>query len=101
MQAASKLGITITVSQVGNGTPDAGTVAISATERTNEWKPSFSVDEDGLLHQLRITLVQILDSYMCKLLHPYKIMSLVIHYSSSLIVGLFDVLILKYLVDAS
>lgn len=66
MQAASKLGITITVSQVGNGTPDAGTVAISATERTNEWKPSFSVDEDGLLHQLRITLVQILDSYMSK-----------------------------------
>lgn len=66
MQAAGKLGITITVSQVGNGTPDTGTVAISATERTNEWKPSFSVDEDGLLHQLRVTLVQALDSCMSK-----------------------------------
>ncbi|XP_010313402.1 uncharacterized protein [Solanum lycopersicum] len=66
MQAAGKLGITITVSQVGNGTPDTGTAAISATERTNEWKPSFSVDEDGLLHQLRITLVQALDSCMSK-----------------------------------
>ncbi|KAK6776577.1 hypothetical protein RDI58_027578 [Solanum bulbocastanum] len=66
MQAAGKLGITITVSQVGNGTPDTGTAAISATERTNEWKPSFSVDEDGLLHQLRVTLVQALDSCMSK-----------------------------------
>lgn len=81
MQAAGKLGITITVSQVGNGTPDTGTAAISATETTNEWKPSFSVDEDGLLHQLRITLVQALDSCMCKSLHPYKIMSFAIHYS--------------------
>ncbi|KAG5578112.1 hypothetical protein H5410_058246 [Solanum commersonii] len=101
MQAAGKLGITITVSQVGNGTPDTGTAAISATERTNEWKPSFSVDEEGLLHQLRVTLVQALDSCMCKSLHPYKIMSPAIHYSSSLIVGCIDVLILKYLVDAS
>lgn len=66
MQAAGKLGITITVSQVGNGTPDTGTAAISATERTNEWKPSFSVDEEGLLHQLRVTLVQALDSCMSK-----------------------------------
>ncbi|XP_055835512.1 uncharacterized protein LOC129904005 isoform X2 [Solanum dulcamara] len=66
MQAAGKLGITITVSQVGNGTSDTGTAAISATERTNEWKPSFSVDEDGLLHQLRITLVHALDSCMSK-----------------------------------
>ncbi|MCE3050383.1 hypothetical protein HAX54_047083 [Datura stramonium] len=64
MQAASKLGITITVSQVGNETPDTGTAAISTIERTNEWKPSFSVDEDGLLHQLRVTLVHTLDSCM-------------------------------------
>ncbi|CAN4120343.1 unnamed protein product [Withania somnifera] len=66
MQAASKLGITITVSQIGNGRPDTGTAAITTTERTNEWKPSFSVDEDGLLHQLRVTLVQTLDSCMPK-----------------------------------
>ncbi|XP_009617750.1 uncharacterized protein LOC107796269 [Nicotiana tabacum] len=66
MQAAAKLGITITISQVGNEAPDTGTAAISATERTNEWKPSFSVDEDGLLHQLRATLVQALDSCMPK-----------------------------------
>lgn len=66
MQAAGKLGITITVSQVGNGAPDTGTAAISATERTNEWKPSFSADEDGVLHQLRVTLVQALDSFLLK-----------------------------------
>lgn len=66
MQAAGKLGITITVSQVGNGAPDTGTAAISTTERTNEWKPSFSADEDGVLHQLRVTLVQALDSCLLK-----------------------------------
>ncbi|KAJ8543909.1 hypothetical protein K7X08_025527 [Anisodus acutangulus] len=66
MQAANKLGITITVSQVGNETPDTGTASISTIGRTNEWKPTFSVDEDGLLHQLRVTLVNALDSYMPK-----------------------------------
>ncbi|KAM3302931.1 hypothetical protein P3S67_013961 [Capsicum chacoense] len=64
MLAAGKLGLTITVSQIGNGTPDTRTAAISTTEMTNEWKPSFSVDEDGLLHQLRLSLVQALDSCM-------------------------------------
>ncbi|XP_059314666.1 uncharacterized protein LOC132065342 [Lycium ferocissimum] len=66
MQAAGKLGITITVSQVGNETPDTGTAAIATTGRTNEWKPTFSVDEDGLLHQLRVTLVNALDTCMPK-----------------------------------
>ncbi|PHT69310.1 hypothetical protein T459_28797 [Capsicum annuum] len=101
MLAAGKLGLTITVSQIGNGTPDTGTAAISTTEMTNEWKPSFSVDEDGLLHQLRLSLVQALDSCMRKSLHPFKIMSLAIHYLSSFIVGRVDVIILKYLVNAS
>lgn len=79
MQAAAKLGITITISQVGNEAPDTGTAAISATERTNEWKPSFSVDEDGLLHQLRATLVQALDSCMRNSLHlPLRL--LVLHF---------------------
>ncbi|CAI9770832.1 unnamed protein product [Fraxinus pennsylvanica] len=59
MDAAAKLGITITISQVGSGTPPA---TVSPIERTGEWPPAIAVDEDGLLHQLRTTLVQALDA---------------------------------------
>ncbi|KAL2488853.1 Cytochrome [Forsythia ovata] len=62
MDAAAKLGITITISQVGSGTPSTTTTAtVSPIERTGEWLPAFALDEDGLLHQLRATLVQALD----------------------------------------
>lgn len=64
MDAAAKLGITITISQVGNGTPPA---TVSPIERTGEWPPAIAVDEDGLLHQLRTTLVQALDTCTPKL----------------------------------
>ncbi|GMH10944.1 hypothetical protein Nepgr_012785 [Nepenthes gracilis] len=62
MQAASKLGISITVSQVGNDLPTSGTPAIvSPLDHTKEWQPTFASDELGLLHQLRAFLVQALD----------------------------------------
>ncbi|GER34831.1 transmembrane protein [Striga asiatica] len=62
IEAAAKLNISITLSQVGSDTPTTPTANVSQMERTNEWKPSFAVDEDGLLHQLRATLVQVLDA---------------------------------------
>ncbi|XP_022875078.1 transmembrane protein 209 isoform X2 [Olea europaea var. sylvestris] len=64
MDAAAKLGITITISQVGSDTPPT---TVSPIERTGEWPPAIAVDEDGLLHQLRATLVQALDTCMPKL----------------------------------
>ncbi|XP_038689588.1 uncharacterized protein LOC119988577 isoform X2 [Tripterygium wilfordii] len=65
MQAAAKLGISITISQVGSETPSGGTAAaVSSTDRTKEWQPAFTLDEDGLLHQLRATLIQALDASM-------------------------------------
>ncbi|XP_020526683.1 transmembrane protein 209 isoform X1 [Amborella trichopoda] len=62
MQAAAKLGICITVSQVGSDSLNAGTpVTVSPIEGIKGWQPTFVLDEDGLLHQLRATLVQVRD----------------------------------------
>lgn len=71
MQAAAKLGISITISQVGsdiisNGAP----AALSTIDKTQEWQPALSLNEDGLLHQLHSTLVQAIDSSKSKLLVP-------------------------------
>lgn len=63
MQAAAKLGISITINHVGNDLSNKGTtVTVSPSGRTNEWLPTYNLDEEGLLHQLRATLVQALDS---------------------------------------
>ena len=70
MQTAAKLGISITISQVGSDLATTRTPAtVSSIDRTKDWQPTFTLDEDGLLHQLRATLVQALDSSLRKLLH--------------------------------
>ena len=70
MQAAAKLGISITISQVGSDTPSENTATVSSTDR-KEWQPAFSLDEDGLLSQLRATLLQGLDASAGELLHQF------------------------------
>ncbi|VFQ98909.1 unnamed protein product [Cuscuta campestris] len=67
MEAAAKLGFAITVSQVGSETSGAATSTASTSGMNNEWQSSFTLDEDGLLHQLRANLVQTVDSYMSTL----------------------------------
>ncbi|KAL3849418.1 hypothetical protein ACJIZ3_011300 [Penstemon smallii] len=62
MEAAAKLNITVTISQIGSNTPSTPNTNLSPTERTNEWNPASAVDEDGLLHQLRASLVHTLDA---------------------------------------
>lgn len=65
IEAATKLNISINVSQVGSDTPSVPTAAnASPIDRSNDWKPAFAVDEDGLLHQLRATLVQVYEACM-------------------------------------
>lgn len=65
IESAAKLNIPITINQVGNDTPSAPAAAnVSPIDRADEWKPAFAVDEDGLLHQLRATLAQVLDACM-------------------------------------
>lgn len=68
MQAAASVGIPITVSQVGSGTPTS-TVPINASpiESAKEWQPIFALDEDALLHQLRAALLQARDQSICQL----------------------------------
>lgn len=75
MQAAAKLGISITISKVGSNLPTTGTRAtVSPVERPDEWQPA-TLDEDSLLLQLRATLVQALDAstrrsyFICQLLN--------------------------------
>lgn len=68
MQAAARLGISITISQVGSDLPTTGTPAtVSPIDRSKDWQPAFTLDEDGILHQLRATLVQAIDTSMPKL----------------------------------
>lgn len=70
MQAAAKLGISITISQVGSDMLSTGTPsALPTINKNQEWQPAMSLNEDGLLHQLHSTLVQAIDSSKCMLLH--------------------------------
>lgn len=62
MQAAAKVGISINISQVGSVSLKTGASASrSPVDGAKEWNPSFMLDEDGLLYQLRAALVQTRD----------------------------------------
>ncbi|BFG34374.1 hypothetical protein CerSpe_206480 [Prunus speciosa] len=67
IQAAAKLGVSISISQVGSDLPTARTATVSSNDRTKEWQPTLTLDEDGLMHQLRATLVQAIDASASKL----------------------------------
>ncbi|KAK7262352.1 hypothetical protein RJT34_29920 [Clitoria ternatea] len=69
MQSAAKLGISITISQVGSDTLSTGNPATLATiDKTQDWQPALTLNEDGLLHQLHSTLVQAIEASKPKLL---------------------------------
>ncbi|KAJ1424316.1 Cytochrome B561-related [Sesbania bispinosa] len=69
MQAAAKLGISITISQVGNDMLSTGTPATLPTiDKTQDWQPAPNLNEDGLLHQLHSTLVQAIEASKSRLL---------------------------------
>lgn len=67
MQAAVKLGISITLSPIGSGSSDAGAPTLSPMDRSKEWLPAFTLDEDGLLHQLRAYLMPALEASIQRL----------------------------------
>ncbi|XP_038895668.1 transmembrane protein 209 [Benincasa hispida] len=64
-EVAAKLGVSIAISPVGDSTGSLPTV--SSVDRTNEWQPTLTLDEDGLLHQLRATLLQSIDASTIKM----------------------------------
>lgn len=70
MQAAAKLGISITISQVGNDVLSTGTpTTLPTIDKTQDWQPALTLNEDGLLHQLHSTLVQAIEASKCTFLH--------------------------------
>ncbi|KAJ4967056.1 hypothetical protein NE237_018905 [Protea cynaroides] len=49
------------------GSPSiAISTTVSPIDGSKEWQPAFKLDEDGMLHQLRATLVQAIDASMSK-----------------------------------
>ncbi|KAI3870009.1 hypothetical protein MKX03_002041 [Papaver bracteatum] len=66
MQAAAKLGISISVNQVGSDSPSTGAPTVSSGDGTKEWQPAYSQEEKEQLHNLRATLVQSLEGYGSK-----------------------------------
>ncbi|CAI0542365.1 unnamed protein product [Linum tenue] len=62
MQTAAKLGFSVTVSQVGNDSVSVETPATLSSIDRKEWQPAFTLDEDGLLHQLRASLLHAIDA---------------------------------------
>lgn len=71
MQAAARIGISMTISQVGSDLHTAGIpTTMFPINRTNDWQPAFTLDKDGVLHQLRATLVQAIDASFRTLFHP-------------------------------
>ncbi|KAI3809522.1 hypothetical protein L1987_25499 [Smallanthus sonchifolius] len=66
MEAASKLGISVTISKVGTDLTVGATGTVTSNERSNDWQPAYTLDEEGLLLQLRTTLVQTLDASMSR-----------------------------------
>lgn len=97
MQAAAKLGISVTISQVGSDSPTGGTPASMSSVDRKEWQPAFALDEDGLLYQLRATLMQAIDAYMRKFVHHYFSLSILYLYGSVLWVGFIIWIVDKHL----
>lgn len=78
MQAAAKLGVSITISQIGSDLPTTGTASVSSTDRTKEWQQTLTLDEDGVMHQVRATLLQYINASTCKLVFNYYHISFII-----------------------
>lgn len=80
MEAASKLGITLTISQIGSDLPTTGTTSVSSTDRTKEWQQTLTLDEDGVMHQVRATLLQYINASTCKWVSNYCRIRLIISF---------------------
>ncbi|KAG2397619.1 uncharacterized protein HKW66_Vig0141450 [Vigna angularis] len=65
MQAAAKLGISITISPVGNDMLSTS-ATLPTIDKSQDWQSTMSLNEDGLLHQLHSTLVLAIDSSKSK-----------------------------------
>lgn len=68
MQAAASVGVSITVSQVGSDSVNTiPPVNVSPIDGSKDWQPTFTLDEDGFLHQLHAALMQARDGSISQL----------------------------------
>lgn len=61
MGAAAKLGLAISVSQIGGSKQDGAMAPNSSDGSQQEWLTTMTPDEDAFLHQLRSALLQCRD----------------------------------------
>ncbi|KAL6901882.1 hypothetical protein ACP4OV_004758 [Aristida adscensionis] len=62
-QTTASVGASVTVSQVGSDLPSTtAPVSLSPLGGTKDWQPTVTVDEDGILNQLRSTLLHSRDA---------------------------------------
>lgn len=68
-QTTATVGASVTVSQVGSDLPSTTTpVTLSPLGGTKDWQPTVTVDEDGILNQLRSALLHSRDAPVGELL---------------------------------
>ncbi|CAL4922155.1 unnamed protein product [Urochloa decumbens] len=58
--------ITVTVSQVGSDLPSTTPVTLSPLGGTKDWQPTVTVDEDGILNQLRSRFLSFRDALVAQ-----------------------------------
>ncbi|GJN31132.1 hypothetical protein PR202_gb19491 [Eleusine coracana subsp. coracana] len=62
-QTTATVGASVTVSQVGSDPPSTTTpVSLSPLGGTKDWQPTVTIDEDGILNQLRSALLRSRDA---------------------------------------
>jgi hypothetical protein len=62
-QTTATVGASVTVSQVGSDLPSTtAPVGLSPLGGTKDWQPTITVDEDGILNQLRTALLHSRDT---------------------------------------
>ncbi|KAG8063881.1 hypothetical protein GUJ93_ZPchr0003g18631 [Zizania palustris] len=64
-QTTVSVGASVTVSQVGSDLPStAAPVGLSPLGGTKDWQPTVTIDEDGILNQLRTALLHSRDAHV-------------------------------------
>lgn len=66
MQTAACNGASIAISQIGCDSSNTTMPVVSPVYEMKEWQPTVTLDEDGFLHQLHISLVQARDGSLSR-----------------------------------
>ncbi|WVZ56564.1 hypothetical protein U9M48_007071 [Paspalum notatum var. saurae] len=70
-QTTATVGASVTVSQVGSDLPSTTPATLSPLGGTKDWQPTVTVDEDGILNQLRSALLHSRDVPVAQVAQPF------------------------------